>query len=303
MNNIIGIPIDEELAKSLGKKGSENSITFYNRSIGENVLIFLCASDLKTKFYALPEILSLSDIVVLSTKELGKTFGETIIGCALLKKPVIFTDDNDISAILNSVNGLKYSIVAKENLLENITNALTSMPKEPQGPMTIIDIDKSFEVRGVGTVLLGFVREGSVKVHSVLYGKDNKEVIIRSIQSQDKDISEAGPGTRVGLAVKSAKPDEFEKGDVLSSAYIAPIKNATFKILTSPFAKEEIREGKVYGVANRFSYSEARISKNGDSYILSLAKALQLKSGDVLLLSRDESPKIFAAAIIDEVLH
>jgi hypothetical protein len=41
MNIVISVPVDENLAAFIGKKGSENSITFYNRKLEKDVVVAL----------------------------------------------------------------------------------------------------------------------------------------------------------------------------------------------------------------------------------------------------------------------
>ncbi len=60
-NHIVAIPNSVELASFIGKKGSENSITFYNRSIDGNVITVLTPTSIEDKFYALSEILTVSE--------------------------------------------------------------------------------------------------------------------------------------------------------------------------------------------------------------------------------------------------
>ena len=81
-------------------------------------------------------------------------------------------------------------------------------------------------MKGVGEVVLGFVKSGVVKKYDNLrLLPANKEVIVRSIQIQDEDYEQAEAGTRVGLAIKGATVDEMVRGSVLSNS--ATIKTET----------------------------------------------------------------------------
>ena len=39
MNYIVSIPVNENLASFIGKKGSENGLVFYNRKLDENLIV------------------------------------------------------------------------------------------------------------------------------------------------------------------------------------------------------------------------------------------------------------------------
>jgi selenocysteine-specific translation elongation factor len=81
-----------------------------------------------------------------------------------------------------------------------------------------VPIDHFFNVRGIGTVILGVVAGGQIRTHDtlqVLPGK--KQVQVRSIQKLDDDAEVAYPGDRVGIALKGIEADELDRGHVLSS--------------------------------------------------------------------------------------
>jgi selenocysteine-specific translation elongation factor len=109
----------------------------------------------------------------------------------------------------------------------------------------IIVIDHSFSVKGVGEVILGFVRKGIVRKYDKLtLLPANKEVIVRSIQMQDEDYDEAEAGSRVGLAIKDATVDEMKRGSILcapDSAKISTKLKLSFE--KSPFYSDQVRKG------------------------------------------------------------
>ena len=182
MNTIVAIPFDDGLADFIGKKGSENSITFYNRRVNDDMIVGLMPTSLEEKFHALPQSLLMADQIVVSTKSLDRLFGEVLIGCALLNKRVIFTKDNDIARLISDITLSKVSFADRDGLLGAI---IAPKPQDNEGDARI-DLDKAFNVKGVGTVALGIVTKGEVKVHDTLYHNSGKAVAIRSIQSQTK---------------------------------------------------------------------------------------------------------------------
>ncbi len=71
-----------------------------------------------------------------------------------------------------------------------------------------------FDVKSVGTVILGIIKSGTVKKHDkVLVEPLGKEVMIKGIQSQDRDFDSAEAGMRVGLNLKGVEADELKEND------------------------------------------------------------------------------------------
>ncbi|MFP3215207.1 MAG: hypothetical protein RXR32_01500, partial [Candidatus Micrarchaeota archaeon] len=114
MHFIISIPLDKELASFIGKKGSENSITFYNRLYGENVVVALAPSSIDDKPYGLAQSMLMSSQIVISTTSIDRYFGEVLVAAGLLEKRVIFTNDNEIGNLAKSAGIAAYEIYAKE---------------------------------------------------------------------------------------------------------------------------------------------------------------------------------------------
>ena len=69
-------------------------------------------------------------------------------------------------------------------------------------------------MKGVGTVLLGGIKQGRIRVYDKLkILPSNKEVLIKSIQMHDDPVDESSSPSRVGLGVKGISPREIERGD------------------------------------------------------------------------------------------
>ena len=290
---VVAIPNDQELASWLGKKGGENGITFYNRRVEDTVITILTPSNLNEKFYALGEILTLSDIVIISTKNIDADFGESVISASLLSKKVLFTNDNDISSIIGKIS-LNNKIIEKEHVLDELI-AISNEKKS--GDELLIDIDKVFPVKGVGLVLLGIVRSGTVKVHDKLYTRAGKEVQVRSIQVQDEDRELAEKGARVGLAVKGIEEKDIEKGELLSKKQIKEISEFDATLSISPLQKE-ISEEMQYTLIRGFDTVPCKIiaiEKQKSLYKIKLGKAIQINKNDPAVIIKERSPKTFGA--------
>lgn len=295
---IVALPNDNDLASELGKKGSQNGITFYNRKSEGTTIVVLAPTDVGSKFYAVGEIMSIADIAVISTKSLDSAFGESVIAASLLGKKVLFTTGNDIGAILKSMAPMNYEMVDRRELL----NRLTSFERDPSKDSAElrIDIDKSFPVKGVGTVLLGVVRSGRVKVHDTLRASNGKEVLVRSIQVQDDNFEEAGVGSRVGLAVKGVEENDIGKGDALSKNAIPYVSSFLAEIKKSPLAKETEIDNVNCTLISYFSVVNCKITKKENGFEIRLEKPTALSKKDDFVLIKERAPRVFASGRVVE---
>ncbi len=288
---VVAIANDNEFAGWLGKKTGENGVTIYNRRVNDTSLTILTPTNLNEKFYALGEILTLSDIVIISTKTIDANFGESVITASLMNKEVILTKDNDVSELVNKIN-LKYKVLEKEEILNELIAKSETKKLEEE---LLIDIDKVFPVKGVGLVLLGLIRSGTIKVHDKLYTRSGKEVQIRSIQVQDEDKETAEQGARVGLAVKGVEEKDIEKGELLSKKQLKGISEFEAIINISPLQKE-ISEEMQYTLIRGFDTVPCKIiaiEKPKNLYKIKLGKSMQINKNDAAVIIKERSPKTF----------
>jgi selenocysteine-specific translation elongation factor len=108
-------------------------------------------------------------------------------------------------------------------------------------------IDHAFNVKGIGTVVLGSVEKGTIHQHDmvkVLPGEMTCQ--IRSIQKHDADAKEAYQTDRVGLALKNIDAEALERGMVLTTdSSIKVTSDVTGRAKIIRFWPEPLREGLV----------------------------------------------------------
>jgi selenocysteine-specific translation elongation factor len=134
----------------------------------------------------------------------------------------------------------KYAKVEPDKIKEEMDKL---EPISNDGPSELI-IDHCFDVKGVGTVILGKVTSGKVKQYDNLkLYPAGIDVLIKSIQMHDDPVEESICPARVGLAVKGAKPEEVGRGDVISEEGVVDIKSEIeLDFQKNPFYKSEIAE-------------------------------------------------------------
>ncbi|MEK6985605.1 MAG: EF-Tu/IF-2/RF-3 family GTPase [Candidatus Thermoplasmatota archaeon] len=129
-----------------------------------------------------------------------------------------------------------------------------------------VPIDHHFNVKGVGAVILGVVKQGTLKKGETLYAYPEKVISpIRSIQIHDVDVNEALPGDRVGLALRNTPPEMLDRGMVLAPAD-APVAihpsgaAVTFKLKRSAFSRQPLKAGAVVQVGVGMQYVPLRLT-------------------------------------------
>lgn len=223
MTAVVALLGPAELAKELGKKGTSSDITLYNLVRDGSVLTTVEATQFPDKFPPLLYSIALADRVILVVAALDRAFAESVATLDLFDTPVSAylsggVGEAEVRRVLKGSRFESAPLPALDmpHLREELIAWTPPLPSE--GPVSI-RLDHAFPVKGVGTVALGFVQRGTLHAHDRLrLWPTDREVEIRSIQSQDVDVREAGPGTRVGVALKGVDADEISRGEILAPA-------------------------------------------------------------------------------------
>jgi selenocysteine-specific translation elongation factor len=244
----VGVFHDETLSRELGKKGTESDILMYSRKVDDYIFTFM--SPVADKLSAKSEIISTIDTAVVAFSQMTRELGETILMLDLmgvkegLSITTPYATPDQIFSITKSTT-LKSFKVEPNNPGRLLDLLKTFNPPRDNVSPAVVVVDHSFSVKGVGEVVLGFVKQGTVKKYDKLnLLPTKKEVIVRSIQIQDEDWETAEAGTRVGLAIKGATLDELGRGSVLTaSSDINAESKLKVNFQKSAFYAEEVREG------------------------------------------------------------
>lgn len=146
------------------------------------------------------------DLVEEEYRELVKEdIREFIAGTILENSPIIEVDSI-------SKKGL-------DNLLETIDKKTEDIEAKNIERNARLNIDRSFQVKGFGTVVTGTLTEGVVNVGDelVIYPKGIKTKV-RNIQVHAKDVEKAYAGQRTAINLANIKFDDVKRGDTLATA-------------------------------------------------------------------------------------
>lgn len=112
-----------------------------------------------------------------------------------------------------------------EKLLLALERAVDEVPQRRHGSdSAVLHIDRSFTLRGHGTIVTGTLWSGVISVgDAVTILPQNKRVRVKSIQVHDRPVEQAHAGQRVALGLAGISRQAVKRGDVVSS-YPAEIK-------------------------------------------------------------------------------
>jgi selenocysteine-specific translation elongation factor len=240
---------------------------------------------------------SVSDACILLTQEgFGWAEGESVIalthagvesGVLIASKGGVYSER--LSKMIAGTTAQKFRVVEAdgENYSRIDVDSFKPKPKKCAG--NVVSVDNVFNVKGVGTVALGFVVCGKVAVHDTLRTPSGKEVRIQSIQVMDEDVEEADTGTRVGLAIRGVT--EKELGDQFFLANSEFRENIEATILVEKFYRHQIEEGKTYHIALSGQVIPVNVLKHeGERSTLKLGKPIPQIDGAGVLANMNLPP-------------
>jgi selenocysteine-specific translation elongation factor len=207
------------VAKELGKKGTSSDLTLYNMVRDGHAETIVEPTQFPEKFPPLVTALGMADRCLLVLQELSRPVAETIATLELVDVPTEIllgpaVGEGEVARLLKGgrLESAPRMPLDPVKLRETVEG--WNAPEVPGVPLVVVD--HVFPVKGVGTVALGVVRQGTLRAHERhRLWPSPKEVEVRSIQVHDVDRKEATCGERVGLALKGVEPDEVDRGQVL----------------------------------------------------------------------------------------
>lgn len=164
------------------------------------------------------------DMIDLVKADIEMSFKDTILEDA----PIIAVD---------SVSG--ENIDQLKTLIEE--KILTTEKKEDSKSMRM-NIDRSFTLKGIGTIITGTLTEGEIyKDHEYMLYPSGKKVKVRSIENHDVPIEVAHKGQRIALNLSNISSNEIERGDIIAqNDSLIRVKNVQTKLSLSKFDDIEI---------------------------------------------------------------
>jgi selenocysteine-specific translation elongation factor len=286
---------DQSIAEKFGKKGTMTDMTMYDKKESGAIRTWVAPNGFPEKIQPLLQAIGLSEFVIFHVSKLDKFVGEQIVALDMLQKKHGFlshtydVDEGMLNTLIKNTVIENYAKTELDKIKEEIEK-LDQISKE--GNAQVI-IDHCFDVKGVGTVILGKVVRGKIKQYDNLkLLPSGIDVMVKSIQMHDDPVDEAVSPARVGLAVKGVTPDQVGRGDILcapDSEKISTEIEVDFK--KNQFYKGDILVNQMCLVNIGLQVKAAKFSSI-NPLRLKLDKPVVYNKGDICVVIKPESQTI-----------
>jgi len=314
---VLGAP---NYASSLGKKGTSTDITLYNLKKGEDTVTFIEPTRYPERLAPLFFACSTAKKAIVAIDELNATLGESLVMlqcCGVNSGYFVLRNYMPREKVESLVKGTvleKYEFVddnpaiLNEALLAEAAQAKPKTALDGGTPSGTVPVDHAFNVKGVGTVVLGIVANGIIQKHATLNVlPGTKTTQIRSIQKHDDEFDFAYEGDRVGLALKNVEVEDIDRGTVLTND---PTVKTSKKLEThaslAKYWQTPIKAGMVLHVGHQMQFLNCKVetaSDQGDwrkpKLTLALEKELVYRSGETAVLMYLEGGKLRVAGTVE----
>ena len=286
---------EQTIANDFGKKGTVTDLTVYDRKESDIIRTWVVPNGFPEKIQPLLQAINISEYVIFYVASLDRYTGEQILALDMLKKKdgilshSYEVDENRLNSMIKGTVLQNYRKIDSPNIKEELAKF---PPVSNDGPIQIV-IDHSFDVKGVGTVVLGKVLQGTVNQYDNLkHLPSGADVMIKSIQMHDDDVKSAVCPARVGLSLKGIKPSEVGRGDIITSDESLEVKSELeIDFKQSPFYKGEISENQMCLVCIGLQIKAAKFS-SVSPVKLTLDKPIICSKNDICLFVKPESVSV-----------
>lgn len=140
----------------------------------------------------------------------------------LVKDSFLDFKENEEKIFETSIKDINSYEIFKKFLIENIKKCEKENKeknKEEKQENFRMYIDRSFSIKGLGTVVTGTVQKGSVNINDTLYiYPKNYKIRVKSIENHEIKFESIDEGKRCALNISDIKKDEIRRGDIISSS-------------------------------------------------------------------------------------
>jgi selenocysteine-specific translation elongation factor len=289
---------DYQIASQLGKKGTTTDLSIYDRKTQDTIYTWTAAITFPDKIQSLMQATNIAEYAILNVTKIDKYLGEEVLALDAFNFSEGFilhsyeVDEMKLKTLIKNTTISDFKFLTNIDQLKKQMSGLQPISLEGD---CIIPIDHAFNVKGVGTVLLGVIKQGVVKTFDRLkILPSGKDILVKSIQMHDDPVAESKSPARVGLAVKGVDADDVSRGDVLCSPSSLNLKVATNAIpaefIKSPYYKGNLTENQKYIISIGIQIKPVKIkSNNTDRVEIIPEKSLVFLSGQPYALLKPDN--------------
>ena len=262
----------KDLADKIGKKGTVTDMTFFEIKKGTDSVTLIEPSKYPEKMSSLFYSVGMSEFAILVVDKIDSFLGESILitdlfgidkGWIILRN---YIQKEQLAPLIAGTSLEKYTYIEEDatKIREDlIAMAQKEERKAGSGSCGSCPVDSHFNVKGVGTVVLGSVIDGHFKKHDKMkVFPTGKEVVLKSIQKHDVDADDGVKGDHVGLALRGIDSEELDRGYVLTTdPSIKMTKAVSGKVRLVKYWPDALKEGMVLHVGHWMQMIPCRITK------------------------------------------
>ena len=269
----------KDYASKIGKKGTVTDMTFYDHKSGTDSFTLIEPSKYPEKLSSLFYSVAMSEFAILVVDKIDSFLGETIVmtdvlgidrGWIILQN---YIQPEQLKPLLagTCLEGYEYKEDDPIKLREELIAMAKAEAKAPgEGTCGSCPVDSHFNVRGVGTVVLGSVIDGYFRKHDKkTVFPIKREVILKSIQKHDLDADDGVKGDHVGLALRGIESDELDRGYVVTTdPSVKMSRKVEGNVSLIKYWPSPLKEGMVLHIGHWMQMVPCRIASvdNGDDF-------------------------------------
>ena len=269
----------KDYASKIGKKGTVTDMTFYDHKSGTDSFTLIEPSKYPEKLSSLFYSVAMSEFAILVVDKIDSFLGETIVmtdvlgidrGWIILQN---YIQPEQLKPLLagTCLEGYEYKEDDPIKLREELIAMAKAEVKAPgEGTCGSCPVDSHFNVRGVGTVVLGSVIDGYFRKHDKMtVFPIKREVILKSIQKHDLDADDGVKGDHVGLALRGIESDELDRGYVVTTdPSVKMSRKVEGNVSLIKYWPSPLKEGMVLHIGHWMQMVPCRIASvdNGDDF-------------------------------------
>jgi selenocysteine-specific translation elongation factor len=247
------------------------------------------------KIQSLLSAINLGEYGILNVGKLDKYTGEQILALDHLSMEDGFIlhsyeiDEDKLKSIIQNTNIRNYKFT--QNLMEMKKSISNLKSKTKEGSLWL-PIDHVFDVKGVGTNVLGVIKQGTMKVFDEVKLLPSEKIFsVKSIQMHDDSVQEATCPARVGLALKGATPNYISRGDVVCGLdNLAVCTNIIKgKFSKNPYFKEAIKDSNIFQISVGLQLKPAKIKLVGNDVEINLLKPIVVSNSQHFLVIKQDT--------------
>ena len=257
-------------AGEIGKKGTVTDVTFFNLKHGDDSVTLIEATKYPEKLSSLFYSVAMSEFAIIVVDRIDSSLGEIILmtdafgigrGWVVLRN---YIQEEQVRPLFADTSLQSFAFVADDpiKLRENILREAAALVRSTDGESCgSVPVDSHFNVKGVGTVVLGSVVDGFVRKHDKLRVMPiNETVVLKSIQRHDIDSEYGTKGDHVGLALRGIESERLDRGYVLTTdASVKITRNTKANAKLVKYWPAPIKEGMVMHIGHWMQMIPCRV--------------------------------------------